>query len=185
MKKENCILFSGGIKGAEAEFGANAERFGIEEVNFTFEGHDIVRRRGIRVLNHDELKNGDVSLEYVSKLMNRNYVQSPKFRKVLQSIWYQINNGQEIYVIGTIQDDNTVKGGTGWGAEFAKICNKPLYVFDQQRDAWCMWNKVEWQQCEQGDEPVIRHKHFTGTGTRFLEENGKKAIVELFERSFA
>lgn len=185
MKNEGCILFSGGIKGAEAEFGTNAERFGIEEVNFTFEGHDIVRQRGVRVLNHDELKNGDVSLEYVSKLMNRTYVQSPKFRKVLQSIWYQINNGQEIYVIGTILDDKTVKGGTGWGAEFAKICNKPLYLFDQKRDVWFVWNQVDWLECKEGDEPVIRHEHFTGTGTRFLEENGKKAIVELFERSFA
>ena len=52
MKKEDAILFSGGIKGAEAEFGANAERLGIEEVNFTFEGHSIDRRRGLRVLNH-------------------------------------------------------------------------------------------------------------------------------------
>ena len=43
MKKENMILFSGGAQGAEAEFGANAERLGIEEVNFTFDGHGIVR----------------------------------------------------------------------------------------------------------------------------------------------
>lgn len=56
MKKEGFILFSGGVKGAEAEFGANAERFGIEEVNFTFEGHNIARQRGLRVLNHEELK---------------------------------------------------------------------------------------------------------------------------------
>jgi len=58
MKKEETILFSGGIKGAEAEFGANAERHGIEEVNFTFEGHSIVRGRGLRVLNHEEMKIG-------------------------------------------------------------------------------------------------------------------------------
>jgi hypothetical protein len=38
---------------------------------------------------------------------------------------------------------------------------------------------------EKGNEPVISHIHFTGTGTRFLEENGKKAITELFARSFA
>ncbi len=63
MKKEDFILFSGGAKGAEAEFGANAERFGIDEVNFTFEGHNLVRQRGLRVLNHEELKTGDVSLE--------------------------------------------------------------------------------------------------------------------------
>ena len=184
MKKEDCILFSGGAPGAEASFGENAEKFGIEEVNFTFEGHRIVRARGLRVLNHEELRNGDVSLEYVSRLMNRRYSESPVIRKILQSIWYQINSGQEIYVIGEVLDDNTVKGGTGWGAEFAKLCNKPLHVFDQAKDAWFTWNKVEWTRRTQEDLPVISHLHFTGTGTRFLEENGKKAIEGLFERSF-
>ena len=96
MKKEDFILFSGGAKGAEAEFGVNAEKFSIEEVNFSFEGHNMVRQRGVRVLNHEELLKGNVSLEYVSRLMNRRYHDSPTFRKLLQSIWYQINNGQEI-----------------------------------------------------------------------------------------
>jgi hypothetical protein len=185
MKRESFILFSGGAQGAEEEFGANAERFGIEEVNFTFEGHGIVRQRGLRVLNHEELKNGDVSLAYVSKLMNRRYTESPILRKVLQSIWYQINNGQEIYVVGEILADKTVKGGTGWGAEFAKICNKPLYVFDQKRNAWFRWNQDDWVERERGAEPVITHLHFAGAGTRFLEENGRKAIKGLFERTFS
>jgi hypothetical protein len=185
MKKEDCILFSGGAQGTEAEFGANAESFGIEEVNFTFNGHAIIRKRGLRVLNHEELKNGDVSLEYVSKLMNRRYTDNLTFRKILQSIWYQINNGQEIFVIGEILNDKTVKGGTGWGAEFSKICNKPLQAFDQKRNKWFIWNKLEWIERKKGDEPVISQVHFTGTGTRFLEENGKKAIKELFARSFS
>jgi len=184
MNKEDCILFSGGIKGAESEFGINAERFGIEEVNFTFEGHAIVRQRGVRILNHNELKNGDVSLEYISKLMNRSYTKTPVFRKILQSIWYQINSGQDIYVIGEILEDRTVKGGTGWGAEFAKLCNKPLHVFDQKRNSWFAWNQEDWIECRKGDEPVISHVHFVGTGTRFLEDNGKKAVAELFERTF-
>ena len=184
MKKEDFILFSGGAKGAEAEFGANAEQFGIEEVNFTFEGHRIVRQRGLRVLNHEELKNGDVSLEYVSQLMHRRYTATNTFRKVLQSIWYQVNNGQEIYVIGEILEDKTIKGGTGWGAEFAKLCNKPLWVFDQKRDAWFNWNQADWIECKSKDKPVIKHIHFAGTGTRFLEENGRKAVKELFERTF-
>jgi hypothetical protein len=41
---------------------------------------------------------------------------------------------------------------------------------------------MDWVECK---DPVITHLHFTGTGTRFLEENGKKAIAGLFERSFA
>ena len=50
MKPGDCILFSGAAQGAEAAFGAAAERYGIEEVNFTFEGHNDARTRGIRVL---------------------------------------------------------------------------------------------------------------------------------------
>jgi len=61
MNRDEGILFSGGAAGAEAEFGACAERHGIEEVNFTFEGHTIARHRGVRVLNHEELQSGDIS----------------------------------------------------------------------------------------------------------------------------
>jgi hypothetical protein len=184
IRKEDAILFSGGAAGAEAAFGEEAERHGVEEVNFTFEGHNIQRRRGLRVLNHEELLAGDVSLEYVSKLMNRRYTEGPALRKILQSIWYQVNSGQEIYVIGAVLDDGTVRGGTGWGAEFAKLCNKPLHVFDQDRNTWLTWGGSSFEQRGSGDPPVIEHVHVTGTGTRFLEANGRKAIRELFDRSF-
>ena len=181
MNLEDCVLYSGAANGTEAAFGEAAERYGIEEVNFTFEEHADARGRGIRVLTHRELEQGDVSLAYVSRLMNRRYKDTPLFKKVLQSIWHQVNNGQEIYVVGKILGDETVKGGTGWGAEFAKLCNKTLFVFDQDRDSWFRWNGDAWQS---EDVPVITHGHFAGTGTRFLEENGRAAIEALFERSF-
>jgi hypothetical protein len=178
---QESILYSGGAAGAEAEFGAKAEKYGVAEVNFTFEGHQIVRTRGLRVLTQEELKRGDVSMTYVSRLLNRTYSNAPIMRKVLQTIWYQVNNGMEIYVIGSIQEDNTVKGGTGWGAEFAKLCNKPLFVFDQAKNSWFKWSRDQWRP---EVAPVIGHSHFTGTGTRFLETGGKQAIAELFARSF-
>src|SRR4051812_33780476 len=182
MKRGDGILFSGGAAGAEAAFGACAEAHGVEEVNFTFEGHKIERHRGVRVLNHEELQAGDVSLEYVSRLMHRRYTDAPTIRKVLQTLWYQVNAGQEIYVIGTVQmDDQTVRGGTGWGAEFAKLCNKPLHVFDQEKNSWFCWGGSEWTQC---GVPEITHPHFTGTGTRTLKDNGRNAIEALFAQSF-
>jgi hypothetical protein len=184
MKPSACILFSGGAPGAEAEFGGDAERRRIEEVNFTFDGHKIARHRGVRVLNHEELQAGDVSLDYVGRLMHRTYTDSPAIRKVLQTLWYQVNSGQEIYVIGAILDDKTVRGGTGWGAEFAKLCNKPLHVFDQDKDRWFRWNGADWEGVDQAG-PVITHPHFTGTGTRTLKDNGKLAIEALFARSFS
>lgn len=181
LKPEECVLYSGAAGGAEAAFGAAAERRGIEEVNFTFEGHRDARTRGMRVLTQAELKQGDVSLAYVSRLMHRQYRDTPLFKKVLQSIWHQVNHGQEIYVVGRILDDKTVKGGTGWGAEFAKLCNKPLFVFDQERDAWFRWTGEAWSEKA---EPVIAHPRFAGTGTRFLDANGQQAIEALFQRSF-
>ena len=181
MKPEDCILFSGAASGAEAAFGAAAERHGIEEVNFTFEGHNDARRRGIRVLTSAELKHGDVSLAYVSRLMHRKYPDTPLFRKVLQSIWHQVNNGQEIYVVGKINPDETVTGGTGVGAEYAKFFNKPLFVFDQVRSGWFRWTGERW---EAATDPVITHPRFTGTGTRFLRDTGHAAIDALLARTF-
>ena len=184
MNPADCVLFSGGAAGAEAAFGALAERYGIDEVNFTFEGHNITRQRGVRMLNHEELLTGDVSLEYVSRLMRRRYTEGPTLRKILQTLWYQVNSGQEIYVVGAIQEDDTVRGGTGWGAEFAKLCNKPLHVFDQDRDGWFRWTGGRWDSAA-SQLPVVTHPHFTGTGTRTLRPNAQRAIEGLYERSFA
>src|SRR5215212_5506213 len=155
MNRDDVILFSGGAPGAEAEFGRCAERHRVEEVNFTFDGHKIDRHHGVRVLNHEELLAGDVSLEYVSRLMHRRYTDSPTIRKVLQTLWYQVNSGQEIYVVGVIQDDDTVRGGTGWGTEFAKLCNKPLYVFDQEKVGWFTWTGSDWQGVTAASGPII------------------------------
>ncbi len=181
LNPAQCVLYSGGAAGTEQFFGALAESWGIEEVNDSFEGHQIDRSRGVRVLTSEELALKDVSLTYVSRLMNREYTRAPLFRKVLQSICWQVSSGDEVFVVGAIQPDNTVKGGTGWGAEFAKICNKPLHVFDQPRGAWFVWDKDVWTEVE---APVIAHAHFAATGTRFLEDNGRIAIQDLFARSF-
>ena len=181
MNAKESVLYSGGLKGAEAAFGALAERHGVEEVNFTFEGHKIERTRGVRTLSQAELKHGDVSLEYVSKLMNRHFPETDTFKKVLQTIWHQVNAAQEIYVVGKILPDDTVMGGTGWGAEFAKLCNKPLFVFDQERDGWFRWTGIRFEV----RVPTIAQPRFAGSGTRHLGDNGQKAIDELFERSFA
>ena len=181
LDPRDCILYSGGATGTEAHFGGIAEKYGLEEVNYSFEGHQIERTRGVRVLTSEELALKDVSLTYVSRLMNRQYTRAPLFRKVLQSICWQVSCGHEVWGVGSIQEDDTVTGGTGWGAEFAKICNKPLYVFDQTRNGWYMWDKSAWSPVS---EPRIGHRHFTATGTRFLEDNGRAAIEALFARSF-
>ena len=67
------------------------------------------------------------------------------------------------------------------GAELARHFQKPLYVFDQGQNAWFQWKNDAWQPAGQ---PRIQRTRFCGTGTRHLAESGRKAIAELFERSF-
>ncbi|HIA02573.1 MAG TPA: hypothetical protein EYN06_04135 [Myxococcales bacterium] len=183
MDNQDHTLYSGAAKGAEACFGENSERWKLNEVNYSFDGHKDSRTRGLKVLNREELMTGDVSLAYIGKLMNREYKNTPLFKNVLRSIWHQINSGQQVFVVGTINEDDTVKGGTGWGAEFAKLCNKPLYVFEQNKGQWMQWQRSKFVACD--EDPSITETHFTGTGTRSLNSDGRQAIAALFAQSFA
>ncbi len=180
MDTKKYNLYSGGLKGAEETFGEFAEKHGVNEITFTFEGHKLTREVNKRILSSEELKKGDISMEIVSAKMGRRYAQADKIRKVFQVIFHMVNSGYQVFAIGWIQPDNTVKGGTGWGIELAKFFNRPVSVFDQTTNKWWSWNGKGWEE----DIPVISNKTFCGTGTRNISEKGKKAIEDLFSRSF-
>lgn len=179
MDRDKCTLFSGGLKGAEATFGEIAEQNGVKEVVFTFEGHKLSRDKNSVTLTQEELERGDISMELASRMLNRTYYETDKIRKVLQTIFHMVNSGHQVFVIGTIQEDGSVKGGTGWAVELAKMFNRPLHVFDQPVKKWFTW-KEGWQE----DTPKIEYETFVGSGTRYLSEAGRDAITKLFEDSF-
>lgn len=181
MSNNEVQFFSGGLKGAEQAFGECAEKFGITETTFNFEGHTLARDKNTIVLSEVELARGDVSMEIVATMLGRRYSNTETIRKVFQVIFHMINKGYQVFAVGWIQPDKTVKGGTGWGIALAKFFNRPVSVFDQTTDKWFTWNGVDWVE----DQPVISHQTFCGTGTRNLTEQGKKAIEDLFARSFS
>jgi hypothetical protein len=178
---DQFTFYGGGHRGTETEFGRQAEQFGINEVNYSFEGHQPARDKGLTILSPEELKKGDISMEIVSIRMNRKYSQTHKIRKVFQSIFHMVNSGLQVFAVGWIQADDTVKGGTGWAVELAKLFNRPLSVFDQERNQWFTWKDSGWVE----DLPKVEHPTFVGTGTRNLTDNGALAIKELFTRSFS
>ena len=113
--------------------------------------------------------------------MNHNFNTGKLFKKALQSIWHQVNCAEEVFLVGHILGDAMVKRGTGWGAEFSKLCDQLLHVFNQEQNLWFKWSQDSWKTEK---HPKIKNKNFAGTGTRFLSANGKKVIKELFETSF-
>ena len=179
-EKDQFTYYGGGHRGTEAEFGRQAEQFGINEVNYSFEGHGPARERGRTILSPEELNKGDISMEIVSMRMQRKYSQADKIRKVFQLIFHMVNSGLQIFAVGWIQPDKTVKGGTGWAVELGKLFNRPISVFDQERNQWYTWTNNDWKE----DLPQIMHATFVGTGTRNLTDAGRQAIEDLFIRSF-
>jgi len=56
MSNKEYSLYSGGLKGAEETFGEFAEKYGINETNFSFDGHKCSRGKNITLLSDAELK---------------------------------------------------------------------------------------------------------------------------------
>ena len=180
MERANCTLYSSGLKGAEATFGEEAEKNGINEVIYSFDSHKLSREKNVVVLSQEELERGDISMELASRMLHRTYYETDKIRKVLQTIFHMVNSGHQVFVIGSIQEDGSVKGGTGWAVELAKMFNRPLHVFDQPQKKWFTWRN-EWQE----DSPKIEYDTFVGSGTRYLNDAGREAISQLFADSFS
>ncbi len=179
MEPKNCTLFSGGLKGAETVFGETADKYQVNETIYTFEGHKLSREKNLIVLTEDDLERGDISMELASRMMNRTYYETEKIRKDLQTIFHMVNSGHQVFVVGSIQEDDSVKGGTGWAVQLAKIFNRPLHVFDQPSEKWFTW-KDGWEE----DSPLIKYETFVGSGTRYLSDAGREAIEKLYADSF-
>lgn len=174
-------LLSGGAQGAEAEFGACAERWGLNENTFTFQGRGpLARTRGLVELSDEELKRGEVSPAYVKAHMHRTYSDalSPK---LMQSVWHQVVTAGEVFAVGVIQPDGTVRGGTGWAVELGRHWGRAVHVFDQEKKGWLTWKDGSWAA---EAPPRITRERFAGTGTRSLTDEGRAAIQALFQRSF-
>ena len=180
LEPSQITVYAGGHKGTEEYFGKIAEKWGLQEVTFNFEGHAISRDRGLRMLSEEELSRGIVGLEIIRKRMERSFATTPTMQKVFQVLYHIVNQGYQVFSVGWLLSNGTVKGGTGWGVELAKLFNRPLHLFEQERKEWVSWQHNEWVM----EDPVICHKTVAVTGTRLLSDSGKEAINELFERSF-
>jgi len=181
-REPNRTLYATGAAGAETVFGEQAEKWSIQEKHYQFAGHIQNRMIGSVLLNEEELNKGTVSLHYVSRKLRRSWNKTPLLKRVLQLIWHMVYESDQIFVVGSIQEDNTVHGGTGWSVELAQRWKKPIWVFDQDKEHWFSWKENQWCPCQ---TPKITAIHFAGSGTRFLRPVGKKAIEDLFTHSFS
>jgi hypothetical protein len=120
-------------------------------------------------------------MEFVFQALGRRFARGPGIRRVIYSMFHVVTRGNELFVVGWVQPDDHVRGGTGWGVELAKFFNRPVHVFDQDRKEWLSWDGHQWQP----SQPTLPSGPFSATGTRNLTDAGREAIASLFERSLS
>lgn len=180
MSKVSAMhLFHGGHRGTESYFGAAAEKWGIGETTLSFEGHVMDRAKNVEVLDPETLREGRVSMEFVFQTLGRRFVTGHGIRRVIKLMFHVVKRSHVLFAVGWIQEDDHVRGGTGWGVELAKFFNREVHVFDQEREQWFSWREHAWQP----SEPHLPEGKFSATGTRNLTQAGEKAIDALFARS--
>jgi hypothetical protein len=173
-------LVHGGHKGTEAAFGEVAEKHGIAETTLSFEGHAMERAVNVEVLDDEALDKGRVSMDFVFQAIGRRFASGHGVRRVIHSMFHVVTRTHELFTIGWILENGSVRGGTGWGVELAKLFNRKVHVFDQDQHAWFTWDHDEWKQ----SEPTLPESGaFSATGTRTLTDEGRSAIEDLFARS--
>lgn len=110
--------------------------------------------------------------------------------------WAQVKYSDAIFAIGHLvrpgeklfpnQKNDTrialngaVQGGTGYAVAMAILHNKPVYVYDQERKQWFSNIDGKWSVSE---TPILT-MNFAGIGTRNINEYGKKAIEDVYNKT--
>ena len=182
---------SGGARGSDSYWGKVGEQFGVRSRHFydgerTFNGNT-------QISDEDRAEGQQKATQAAIAMYGlRGQIKSP----LIIRDWSQVKYADSVFAVGTIvnpgekindnKDDRRtalitqVKGGTGYAVQMAIAEGKPVYVFDQERGRWFKNINGQWSESE---VPVLT-PNFAGIGTRDLKENGKKAIEEVYKKTF-
>lgn len=199
---KQVVHFHGSADGSDIAFEEAIEKFGGKSVGYSFTGHSYKGKEGninkvdeeINSLAENSLSLRAVKLvaTFLARPFNP-YTTDPKTKyvnKLLRRNYHQVKDAQAVYGVGTLvnatgKSYKVVDGGTGWGVAMGILAKRPVFVFDQEANAWYKWNYIlEDFEIQQG--PLkIEYNHFAGIGTRKLNTNGKKAIEDLVANTYA
>lgn len=176
------ICHSGGCPGSDMFWEAVCKEVNIKTISYSFPGHTQYGEHP-RILTPAELNEGWQHILKASKSIKRNAdnMKSTYVRCLLCRNWFQVKNSDAIFAIGKI-NNNMVDGGTGWAVQMAIDENKPVFVFEQNKNIWYSWN-YNTNLFEICDVPTLT-ENFAGIGTRELNKNGEDAIKNIIIKHF-
>ena len=173
------INHSGGALGSDTMWGKIGEEYGVYSKHYYAEGQKTPN--GNTALGKQLLSESDVHLKEANKKLGRLFPTSKDYvNNLLRRNWFQVKNADAVFAIGTIADNGTVNGGTGWAVQMAIDNNKDVYVFDQSRLKWYRNRDHKWSEVT---TPKLT-PNFAGIGTREITQEGIQAIRNVYALTF-
>jgi hypothetical protein len=176
MNLINYTNHSGGALGADSEWDLTGQLFGVTNHNHYYYGKKTPK--GNVLISAEQLEEG---WEHVLKanITLKRYPQP--YKNLLSRNWMQVKNADSVFAISSFKSDKEVNGGTGWAVQMAIDEGKPVYVFDQNKNLWFTYN-YELKKFIETDTPTLT-ENFAGIGTRELNDDGEKAIHEVYQKT--
>lgn len=183
MKKNNYINHSGGCIGADMTWETEGLKYGVESISYSFHNH-IQYSYNQKKLSTAELKEGWEHVMIAEKTLQRNFTIKESFyvRNLVSRNWFQVKNADAIMAVSAFEDDShvRVKGGTGWSVQMGIDNKKLIYFYDQELCKWYWYDYNIDKFSELGGIPKLK-ENFAGIGSAKLNENGVKAIKDVYE----
>ena len=183
-------LHSGGATGSDFYWGAVGERFGATS-NHHYHGERTMVKApyGNTLQSEDDFVEGIAKAQAAAASLKRPW--NPSYADLLARNWNQVKYADAVFAVGHIVKPGEknakgydvyavqVDGGTGNAVQMAINEGKTVHVFDQQRGKWYKNEKGKWAE---EDTPTLT-RNYAGIGTREINEAGKKAIQQVFEKT--
>jgi len=191
----NITCHSGGAEGSDFFFREFGEEFGVQTKAYSYKTKFHTSSDKVEISEEDFLE-GINEINKANKHLGRFGIH--KYINLLARNWAQVKYSTQIFAVGVIVEPGsktpegyyskskiqTVSGGTGYAVMLGIIHLKEVFVFDQSKDKWFRWSYSASKFIEMSETPKIKTQNFAGIGTRKLNDNGKRAIRDLYEKTF-
>ncbi len=182
---KDFVNHSGGARGADDVWGTIGEEYGITSRHYYVEGNKTPK--GNTPVTQEQANAADSALVKANETLQRTFPTSNTYvNNLLRRNYYQVVNSDAVFAITEIKREGSrvgiPQGGTGWAVQMAVDMGKPVAVFSQDTNQWFSWDSASSKWLEI-DTPTLT-KNFAGIGTRNLNTVGRKAIKQVYAKTF-
>lgn len=165
-------MYSGGANGSDTMWELISQTYGLTNVFHFYYGNKTPR--GNKELTQEEFNEGVRYVKRANKTLQRYNIE--RYMNLLARNWFQVKCSDEVFAIV----EKLGKGGTWWAVQMAIDENKVVHVFDQSKNIWRIHiSEDKWIQ----EETPVLSKKFAGIGTRNINPNGLKAIIDCYDKT--